>query len=298
MSAPEAVRLESVGHSYGETRALEGVSLSIRRGEMFGLVGPDGAGKTTLLRVLAAVITPEEGAVEWSEVSERGYLSQGFSLYQDLTVDENIDFFAEIHGVRDFKERSRELLSFVGLLPFRKRLAGRLSGGMKKKLALACAMVHRPEVLLLDEPTTGVDPVSRRDFWLLLVELLREGITIIISTPYLDEAERCMRVGLLKNGRFLSVDTPDAVKARVGGAIYEVVSPRQRDAYRVLSEDGGYAPQQLQPLGDSLHVLGATDEAEIRSLLEGRRVPFESVRTVPPSLENAFISLVREGGEQ
>jgi ABC-2 type transport system ATP-binding protein len=297
---------------------------------MFGLVGPDGAGKTTLLRVLAGVISPDDGTVEWhggraGEAPVRGYLSQGFSLYQDLSVDENIEFFAEIHGVENFKARSEELLSFVGLLPFRSRAAGHLSGGMKKKLALACALVHNPRVLLLDEPTTGVDPVSRRGFWLLLVQLLREGITILISTPYLDEAERCMRVGLLQEGRFLALDTPERVKSRIPGNVYEVISEQQQSAYRVLGAEGGFTPQQLQPFGDRLHVLaagpqtagsrsapaGTVEEAanatasegregaqRIRAILEESGVPYTSVREVPPSLENAFISLVRERRRQ
>jgi ABC-2 type transport system ATP-binding protein len=294
-----AVELHEVSHSYGDTHALAGVSLSVARGEMFGLVGPDGAGKTTLLRVLSGVIAPTGGRVSWRQGLQRGYLSQGFSLYQDLTVDENLEFFAEIHGIREFRRRSAELLGFVGLSPFRRRAAGHLSGGMKKKLALACALVHRPEVLLLDEPTTGVDPVSRRDFWTLLVQLLRNGITVIISTPYLDEAERCMRVGLLEHGAFLAVDTPVEIKRRLRGAVLEIVAGDQRAAYRALLQQGGFDPQQVQPFGDRLHVISSDDDADraadgVRGTLETAGVTCERIGSIPASLENAFISLVRE----
>ncbi|MFP4068303.1 MAG: ABC transporter ATP-binding protein, partial [Spirochaetaceae bacterium] len=301
---PAALVVDTVRHAYGDTIALDGVCLRVAQGELFSLVGPDGAGKTTLLRILAEVITPTSGAVRWGTEADvksgraaRGYLSQGFSLYQDLTVRENIEFFAEIYGVADLKSRTRDILSFVGLLRFQTRLAGRLSGGMKKKLALACALVHRPRVLLLDEPTTGVDPVSRRDFWVLLRRLLGEGITIVISTPYLDEAERCMRVGLLSKGRFLAVDTPGAVKKQIKGTVLEVVADDRRAAYRALLSEGAFDPPRVQPFGDRLHLISLRQEEgaaadEVREVLARHGVPLRSVHAVQTSLENAFISLV------
>jgi ABC-2 type transport system ATP-binding protein len=336
------VELRGVEKSFGSVTALQGLDLQISAGEMFALVGPDGAGKTTLLRILAAVLRQDRGAVtvlgrelpkQRRELKERiGYLSQGFSLYRDLSVDENLAFFAEIYGVTDYGSRREELLEFTRLAPFRDRLAGRLSGGMKKKLALACALIHRPELIILDEPTTGVDPVSRRDFWLILGELLHEGLTIAVATPYLDEAERCGRVGLLEQGRFLTVGKPEEVKQRVEGRLYEVVTPRPRRAREALSHGSFPGLLEVQAQGDRIHlrVGGGTDEKhggpaarahragcaaggadaasptdvepdgqpgreeQIRAFFEGRQIPVESVRETDPTLENLFVSLIRE----
>jgi drug efflux transport system ATP-binding protein len=206
-----AVQMKNVVKRYGTTEALAGLTLDVQRGEMFGLIGADGAGKTTAIRVICGLLHADGGEVrvlgrdpvrEHRAVTDKvGYLSQRFSLYGDLSIDENIAFFAEIHGVRDYQRRRDQLLEMTQLKPFRTRLADRLSGGMKQKLALACTLVHEPELILLDEPTTGVDPVSRREFWKLLSEFLAHGITILMSTPYLDEAERCSRVALLHAGR-------------------------------------------------------------------------------------------------
>jgi len=216
------LRLRDVVHRYGDLTAVDGVSLDVFRGEMFGLIGPDGAGKTTTLRIALGLLHPESGTVETCgldpckqhrELTYRiGYLSQRSSLYGDLTVDENIAFFARVHGVKGWKERRDELLEMVRLTPFRKRLADRLSGGMKQKLALSCTLIHTPELLILDEPTTGVDPVSRRDFWLLLARLQQGGLTLVMTTPYMDEAERCQRVALMHEGKFLAVDDPWALR--------------------------------------------------------------------------------------
>lgn len=213
---------------YGATVAVDDLSFDVRRGEMFGLIGPDGAGKTTTLRVALGIIPAHAGSVrtcgldparQGRELAGRvGYLSQRFSLYGDLTVDENVAFFAEVHGVRDWRPRREELLDLVRMTPFRARLADRLSGGMKQKLALVCTLIHTPELLVLDEPTTGVDPVSRRDFWKLLARLQRDGLTIVMTTPYLDEAERCQRVALMDRGRLLALAAPDALRAAQGGA--------------------------------------------------------------------------------
>ena len=205
MATSEAViELDRVEKRYGSTIALRGLSLSVGRGEMFGLIGPDGAGKTTTIRLLCGLIHPEAGTVRVigrdpvrdhrAITSAVGYLSQRASLYGDLSIDENLAFFAEIHGVRNYRTRRDRLLEITHLAPFRAYLADKLSGGMKQKLALACTLIHEPQLLILDEPTTGVDPVSRREFWKLLSEFLSRGITIVMATPYLDEAERCSRV--------------------------------------------------------------------------------------------------------
>lgn len=303
------VSLSGVRRRFGAVAALDGVDLEVSGGEMFALVGPDGAGKTTLLRILAAVLPQDAGRAtvlgrelpkQKRELKPRiGYLSQGFSLYGDLSIDENLAFFAEIYGVSDYAERRDELLAFTRLEPFRDRLAGRLSGGMKKKLALACALIHHPELILLDEPTTGVDPVSRRDFWILLGELLHEGLTIVVATPYLDEAERCASVGLLDRGRFLTVGTPAKVKEKVKGRIYEVVTQLPRRARALMSEEGFPGLLEMQAQGDRLHLRLSDDpatgaEERLRRFFEEAGVPVGAVREISPTLENLFISLINE----
>ena len=223
-----AIELSGVTKRYGSTLALDALALQVQRGEMFGLIGSDGAGKTTAIRLMCGLLRADSGGIrvlgddpvrEHRRVTERvGYLSQHFSLYGDLSIDENVAFFAEIHGVRQYERRRDQLLDLTQLTPFRARLADRLSGGMKQKLALACTLVHEPELILLDEPTTGVDPVSRREFWKLLSEFLSDGITIVMSTPYLDEAERCGRVALLHDGRLLACDEPSTLRAAMPGS--------------------------------------------------------------------------------
>src|SRR3972149_10958844 len=229
----DAIIIDNLRRNYGNISAVKGVSYSVAKGEMSGLVGPDGAGKTTTIRMLTGLLRPDSGNAEVLSYdllkqqnlikNEIGYLSQKFSLYGDLTIDENIEFFADIHGVKNFKDRRNELLEFTRLTPFRDRLADKLSGGMKQKLALACTLIHKPKIIFLDEPTTGVDPVSRRDFWKILSNLLKEGITIFMTTPYLDEAERCTRIALMNNGEIISWDTPKNVKALLKEQIVEVV---------------------------------------------------------------------------
>jgi drug efflux transport system ATP-binding protein len=222
-----AITFSAVTKRYGATVALESVTFDVERGEMFGLIGSDGAGKTTAIRLMCGLLRPDAGKVrtlgrdpllDHREITKRvGYLSQHFSLYGDLTIDENVAFFAEVHGVRRYQTRRDELLSMTQLTSFRSRLADKLSGGMKQKLALICTLIHEPELLLLDEPTTGVDPVSRREFWKLLSEFLSHGITILMSTPYFDEAERCTRVALLHDGRLLTSDAPSRLRASMPG---------------------------------------------------------------------------------
>ena len=222
-----AIEFQGVGKNYGATKALDAVTLDVQNGEMFGLIGSDGAGKTTAIRLMCGLLRADAGSIrvlghdpvrQHRALTEKvGYLSQRFSLYGDLTIDENVAFFAEIHGVTGYQRRRDQLLDMTQLTPFRGRLADKLSGGMKQKLALACTLVHEPDLILLDEPTTGVDPVSRREFWKLLSEFLSHGITILMSTPYLDEAERCNRVALLHEGRLLACDEPSRLRAEMPG---------------------------------------------------------------------------------
>jgi ABC-2 type transport system ATP-binding protein len=230
------------------------------------------------------------------EVRKRiGYLSQKFSLYGDLTVDENIEFFAEIHGVRNYGNRRNELLEFTHLTPYRTRLAEKLSGGMKQKLALACTLIHTPEVLFLDEPTTGVDPVSRRDFWKVLSSLLEGGITIVMTTPYLDEAERCTRVGLMNEGKILMADTPQELKKVMRGEIVEIVCSNIRQSFSLLKRNG--AVMEVQAFGDRLNVLlghAQRDMPGVLAYLKDHAIDVAEWRTIPPSLENIFISLLSE----
>lgn len=223
-----------------------------------------------------------------------GYLSQRFSLYGDLTADENIEFFAEIHQVNDYQQRREELLEFTRLTPFRARLADKLSGGMKQKLALACTLIHIPQIIFLDEPTTGVDPVSRRDFWKILSDLLKTGITIVMTTPYLDEAERCTRVGLMNNGRLMVVDTPQNIKALMKETIVEIVCRQIRKASSVLLGLPGVV--EVQAFGDRLNVAVQDKERQLPLIqVELRRegIDITDWRVIPPSLENVFISLMK-----
>ncbi len=255
------VRLESMTRRYGALVAAEDVSFDVRSGEMFGLIGPDGAGKTTTLKVVIGLLAPSAGTVrtcdldpirETDALSRRiGYLSQRFSLYGDLSVDENVAFFAAVHGVEGWRARRDELLELLRMTPFRDRLAERLSGGMKQKLALACTLIHTPQLLVLDEPTTGVDPVSRRDFWRILARLQRDGLTLLLTTPYLDEAERCQRVALMDRGHLLNVSTPEAVKAGAKGSILEILAEPKRRAAELLHARADVS--DVQVFGERLH---------------------------------------------
>jgi len=297
-----AVQFTGVEKRFGGATALAGLTLDVRKGEMFGLIGPDGAGKTTAIRLLCGLLHVDAGTVRVFDrdpvrdhawvTSRVGYLSQRFSLYGDLTIDENIEFFAEIHGVRGFKARRDTLLGMTQLTPYRGRLADKLSGGMKQKLALACTLVHEPELIVLDEPTTGVDPVSRREFWKLLSEFLARGITIVMSTPYLDEAERCARVALLHEGRTLAVDEPARLRTLIGGRILEVMAPGRRDAADVARALPGVT--DVQVFGERLHLTieRDSDDAVEAVVREIAHTPLAGavVRAVPPSLEDVFIA--------
>lgn len=294
-----AIKIIDLKKSYGSVLAVAGVSYHVNRGEMFGLIGPDGAGKTTTIRMLVGLLVPESGSVEvlgFDLLSQKklikneiGYLSQKFSLYGDLTIDENIEFFADIHGVKHFEERRNELLEFTRLTPFRGRLADKLSGGMKQKLALACTLIHKPKIIFLDEPTTGVDPVSRRDFWKILSNLLKERITIFMSTPYLDEAERCNRVALMDKGKILSCDTPKNVKDSMNMQILELVCTPVRTAYNLIKSTTDF---EVQMYGDRLNIAVSEyekDYALINKLFLENSIVEISKRMIVPSLENVFI---------
>ena len=308
-AAPVLLELSELSRRFGDVLAVDRLSLQVARGEMFGLIGPDGAGKTTTLRMALGILAPTSGSVltcglrptrDRRRLAQKvGYLSQRFSLYGDLSVDENIAFFAEIHDVHDWRPRRDQLLDLVRMTPFRSRLADRLSGGMKQKLALACTLIHTPELLVLDEPTTGVDPVSRRDFWKLLARLQREGLTILLTTPYLDEAERCGRVALLSNGRLLVVDSPGALRAQAAGTFLEVVAHPRRDAILRLRRHPEVS--EVEVFGDRLHVTlpgvapaHAGEAAErIAAELQAAGLEVESARAALPSLEDVFIHRIR-----
>lgn len=301
------VELHEVSKSFGTVRAVNTLSLAIEKGEMVALVGPDGAGKTTTIRLFCGILRPDSGSLrvlgfdllsQTAEVKKRiGYLSQKFSLYGDLTVDENIEFFAEIHGVRDYRPRRDELLEFTRLTPFRTRLAEKLSGGMKQKLALACTLIHTPEVIFLDEPTTGVDPVSRRDFWKILADLLKGGMTIVMTTPYLDEAERCHRVALMNEGSVLVADRPANLKRLMRGTLVEIVCSELRRSVALLKESP--VTREVQSFGDRLTTLvdDREDIPKVVHYLNDHGITVEDWRVITPSLENIFISLLSEHQE-
>ena len=266
-------------------------------------MGPDGAGKTTLIRMLCGLIEPDRGTAnilgfdlikQKSKIkNEIGYLSQKFSLYSDLTIDENLEFFAELHGVKHYRERREELLEFTRLTNFRKFLASKLSGGMKQKLALACTLIHKPKIIFLDEPTTGVDPVSRRDFWKILSKLHNDGVTIVISTPYMDEAERFNTISMMNNGLLLMSESPGEIKASMHKVIIELVSPKLREAYGVIQANTDF---EIQLFGDRIDIAAdnfETDFEAVKKLLEAHSIEITSGRVKHVSLENVFIHMLK-----
>jgi ABC-2 type transport system ATP-binding protein len=306
VSSP-AIHAQGLRRTFGEVVAVERLDLDVAEGEIFGLVGPDGAGKSTTMRMLTGILTPDAGTAQVAgfdvardseHLKEHvGYMSQRFGLYPDLTVSENIAFYADIYGVpgRGRAEKIERLLSFSHLTPFRPRLAGNLSGGMKQKLGLVCALIHTPRVLFLDEPTNGVDPVSRRDFWRILYQLVREGVTIFVSTAYLDEAERCNRLALLHEGRLLGVGTPDEIKGLMTGALLEVRTSAPRRTAALLRERLAGASVGL--FGDRVHVVtrdSAGTERQTRKLVAAAGFELVSIRSVEPSLEDVFVSVLAE----
>jgi ABC-2 type transport system ATP-binding protein len=305
MSSTSAIIVSSLGKRFGNVQAVDHLSFDVQPGEIFGLVGPDGAGKTTTMRMLAGVLTPDSGSaiVAGHDVRldpegakrDLSYMPQRFGLYEDLTVDENIRFYADLFGIgrKEREERSAELLTAAGFSEFRRRLAGNLSGGMKQKLGLVCALIHTPRVILLDEPTNGVDPVSRRDFWRILYSLVAQGVAILTSTSYLDEAERCHRVGLLYRGRMLFCDRPEELKKQFPGGVVVVHSPDPERVRAALS--GADAARSVLLVGDRVHVF--VDDAkrrlgELRARLDAAKVPYDSIEQVVPSIEDLFVSAV------
>lgn len=301
----DVIRAASLTKSFDAIVAVDGLTLAIPEGELFGLVGPDGAGKTTTLRLLTSVMEPTSGEAwvaghhtvkEAEAIKEKiGYMSQRFGLYPDLTVMENIDFYADIYGVphRERGERIDRLLAFSKLAPFKKRLAGHLSGGMKQKLGLTCALIHTPKVLFLDEPTNGVDPVSRRDFWRILYQLLRERVTIFVSTAYLDEAERCHRVALLHRGKLLAIGTPNEVKRLMRGVILEIRCSEPRRAANRLREE--LQADSVGLFGDRIHVVTKDSQrttSEAEKILQEAGLKVSGIRPIEPALEDVFVSVL------
>lgn len=292
------IRLSNVSRSFGPLRAVDAISLEIAEGEIFGLVGPDGAGKTTTLRMMAGLLDPTAGSIEIAGLDvarhidrvkdQTGYMAQRFGLYGDLSVDENLRFYADLFGVEDNTrdELATRLLDMVRMTPFRGRAAAKLSGGMKQKLALACTLLHKPRVLLLDEPTNGVDPLSRRDFWIILEQLAREGMTVFVSTAYLDEAERCRRVALMDHGRILRCDSPAALKASLAPRCFRA-SDTSRDARARLNSAPGVIA--AEPAGAALHVYLQTP-GHRHGVERSTGIPLEPLE---PSLEDVFIAEIR-----
>ncbi|MFN8380982.1 MAG: ABC transporter ATP-binding protein [Anaerolineales bacterium] len=310
------VQADGLVKHFGNTHAVDGVSLQIPVGEIYGLVGSDGAGKTTTMRLLVGALLPDAGVINIcgynvAKQTEQarstvGYLSQRFSMYEDLTVLENIRFFAEVRGLSptEWRPRSMEILEFVGLDKFKDRRAGQLSGGMKQKLGLASALVTRPRLLLLDEPTTGVDPVTRQDFWQLVIKLVGgsegDGVSVIISTPYMDEASRCHRVGFMKNGKIIAEDTPSILRSRLNGRVLELRGSPINLLRHVAHQDVDV--EDVQAFGDRLHIRVRDDSAQ--HVLRRLQTEIASVggnvaelRIVPPALEDVFIALSEDKAE-
>ena len=302
-----SIQTKELTKRFGSLTAVKNLNLEVKTGEIFGLVGPDASGKTTTLRMLCGILPPDDGEArvagcdirrEAEPLKEKvGYLPQRFGLYGDLTVLENIDFYADLYQVprKGRKDRVERLLRFANLEPFGARTAQDLSGGMKQKLGLICALIHTPQILFLDEPTTGVDPLSRRDFWIILYDLLKEGVTILFSTSYLDEAERCNRISMIYEGELLIADTPSAVKAQMKGTILDLRTENNQRSIKRL--EGIESIRGLVLSGDKIHVLvEAPQEGErvIREVMKREGIQIVGLMAVRPSLEDAFVSFVRE----
>jgi ABC-2 type transport system ATP-binding protein len=311
MSQPNdpVIKTEKLSRSFDGVKAVNELDIDVHKGEVFGLVGPDGAGKTTTMRMLAGILDPTGGKA-WvngilvnespEEIKKTiAYMPQRFGLYQDLTVLENLTFYADLFQVpkKERPQRMDQLFEFSRLGPFKERLAAALSGGMKQKLGLACALIHSPSVLLLDEPTNGVDPVSRRDFWKILHDLVREGITILVSTAYLDEAERTHRVGLMNHGSILHCDEPSEIKAKVEGVMFEVITSDPRRSREILSSLDGVIDANV--FGEGLHALTENEDVgeSFEDALLEKDIKIESQKRIVPSIEDAFLSLIPQEKE-
>jgi ABC-2 type transport system ATP-binding protein len=301
-SGSPVIRAINLTRRFGDLTAVDGLDLEIARGEIFGMVGPDGAGKTTMLRLLCGLIDPSEGeawvaghnvAREPEAVKDQiGYMAQRFGLYGDLTVDENMFFYSDLFGLPKTERDSliQRLLRMTRMEPFRSRRAANLSGGMKQKLALMCTLLHHPQILFLDEPTNGVDPVSRRDFWAILYQLVRDGLTVLVTTAYLDEAERCNRVGLMNQGRMIRCDSPRDLKNTLQEVCYEVETSDQRAARALLASQPGVV--SVEPYGAKLHLF--LSPGQWPDALQAVLNQPATFRVIVPSLEDVFIALVRK----
>ena len=303
--ATKMIKINNISKSFGETKALDFVSLKVQKNELFGLIGPDGAGKTTLMRILMTLLLPDSGNAEMAgiDVVKRykdirkitGYMPGRFSLYQDLSVEENLQFFATVFGttIEENYDLVKDIYSHIE--PFKKRLAGRLSGGMKQKLALSCALIHKPEILILDEPTTGVDAVSRKEFWEMLKNLQEKEITILVSTPYMDEANLCDRVALIQKGEILEVDTPRGIVERNGRNILAV---RAKEMYRLVNDLRSYKKtESAYTFGQFVHFIGIDDDVEaveLEHFLQGKGHQSLEVEEISPGIEDVFMGLMKK----
>ena len=298
----QAVNVENLSKHYGKVQAIIDASFSIKKGELFGLIGPDGAGKTTMMRILCGLISFDAGncqvlnfdiVAQLKEIKKIiGYMPQRFSLYPDLTVSENLRFFADLFQVApvDREERLRRLLQFSKLEPFQKRRADHLSGGMKQKLALSCTLIHTPELLVLDEPTTGVDPISRREFWEILHDLKNEGVTILVSTPYMDEANQCDRVAMMHRGKILAIDTPQRIAGLFSDHLLEIITDNLIDTSNQLKQLAQI--KSVQIFGDKIHVTTG-EVAPVIETIQANFPGIKSVQSIEPGIEDTFIELMQ-----
>ena len=300
------VQVQNLTRKYGDLIAVDNVSMTIDRGELVGIIGPDGAGKTTFMRMLAGGLPPTGGTIVVNEKtfeqnrqelkSEIGYLSQVSQAYGDLTVWENIEFFGKIHGVKNWQERGERLLEFARLNPFKDRLGDQLSGGMRQKLGVCCAVIHEPKLLILDEPTTGVDPVSRRELWLILATFLKDSMTILVSTPYLNEAERCNRVALFNQGKLLRYDTVSALVSETSLHVYEIHSDNLIETYGTVSKSSFV--ENVTVLGDRISFVTKRSSRDgVESILDAVRKEVDNkaeIKEIGASLDNIFTSLIKQ----
>ncbi|MBN2041313.1 MAG: ABC transporter ATP-binding protein [Spirochaetes bacterium] len=299
------IKVNSITKTFNEITAASDLSFNIAKGEIFGIVGPDGAGKSTLLRLIAGIIIPESGTIHIKDINvaenpflvkeNLAYMPQRFGLYEDLTVEENIYFFGRLFGVsrKGIFKRMKRLYDFSRLEPFKDRLAGKLSGGMKQKLGLACSLVHNPDIILLDEPTNGVDPVSRREFWKILYDLLTDGVTIVISTAYLDEAERCTRLALMYNGSFLRLGRPSEIKKSIAGSLLEISVSDVWKAERAIKAGGNFG--NIIREGSALRIFSGNPskaDADIRRIFKNENIETKSIKRKVPTLENCFLEII------
>ncbi len=301
------IQAQGLTRKFGKLTAVDHLDLEIRRGEIFGLVGPDGAGKTTTLRLLCGLVYITEGKASIAGLDvvtqhdlvkdQIGYMAQRFALYPNLTVEENMNFYADLFGISKTERDAltEELLQMTRMEPFRKRPAGQLSGGMKQKLALMCTLLHHPQILFLDEPTNGVDPVSRRDFWAILYQLVKDGLTVFITTAYLDEAERCNRVGLLHKGKLIRCDTPENLRSRMEDPCYEITCSDTKAVQTALEASQGIL--SLEPFGSALHLFiskSQTNRQRMSEELRAKGIGGVVFKEIQPSLEDVFIALIRK----